>query len=122
MRGHFTLTFSLLWINSDIKKNVHGEIRTRDNKLLNLFFFVKMPKIDPILVDTHNVVIIYSKPFIGIHCNAKKTGISINHKSSVALRKVVDYRRFRKIGQICQILQKFIFRRILIFQLVFLKK
>ena len=121
MRGHFTLTFPLLRINLDVKKNVHAEIRTRDNELLNLFF-VKISKFDPILVDTHNVVIIYSKPFIGINCNAKKTRISINHKSSVALRKVVDYRRFRKIGQICQILQKFIFRRILIFQLVFLKK
>ena len=72
-------------------------------------------------VDTNNVVIVYGEPLVWIDSDTEETRVSVNHESLVSFIQVVDDSSFRKIGHVSQIFQKFVFWRILEFDIRFLK-
>ena len=71
-------------------------------------------------VDTNNVVIVYGEPLVRIDSDTEETRVSVNHESLVSFIQVVDDSSFRKIGHVSQIFQKFVFWRILAFEIRFL--
>merc|ERR1711917_105148 len=67
------------------------------------------------------MVIIYRKPLVGIDCNTEETRVGVNEENFISGLQIVDDRSFRKIGHVSHIFQKFVFWRILWFNIFFLE-